>query len=239
MKRLLICCGLILCSLGLFIFYKHGRSIWAPVYQKVHGSKSVPEVITDISPSKKESLDRIIQKRFDGLPESLIILAFKKEKQLELWGQNGSELHYLKSWPVLAASGTSGPKLREGDRQVPEGIYNIEYLNPNSSYHLSMKINYPNAADWQQARIDQRQYPGTNIFIHGKAASIGCIAIGDEAIEELFYTVHKVGSKNVQVLICPYDFRKGLDYQIEANEKRAWVKRRYAKLKKATAPFRR
>jgi len=66
---------------------------------------------------------------------------------------------------ITAASGTAGPKLREGDRQVPEGIYRIVGLNPNSRYHLSMKLDYPNAFDRHQAARDGRARPGSDIFI--------------------------------------------------------------------------
>lgn len=109
---------------------------------------------------------------------------------------------------ITAASGKSGPKLREGDRQVPEGVYKLVGLNPNSSYHLSMKLNYPNEFDRYWANKEGRTNPGSDIFIHGKAVSIGCIAVGDDAIEELFYIVHKVGIEKVKVVISPRDPRK-------------------------------
>jgi hypothetical protein len=90
---------------------------------------------------------------------------------------------------------------------TPEGIYRIEALNPNSHYHLSMKINYPNEFDlvhaWQEGRTD----PGSDIFIHGRAASIGCLAMGDKVIEELFVLTAHVGAEKVKVIIAPYDPR--------------------------------
>ncbi|NJN46820.1 MAG: L,D-transpeptidase family protein [Candidatus Competibacteraceae bacterium] len=92
----------------------------------------------------------------------------------------------IKHYPVLAASGTLGPKLCEGDRQVPEGIYRIKSLNPNSAYHLSLELDYPNAFDLRQAERDGRNNPGSAICIHGKAVSVGCLAMGDTAIEELY-----------------------------------------------------
>lgn len=91
---------------------------------------------------------------------------------------------------MLAASGGPGPKLREGDLQVPEGVYRLTAFNPNSSYHLSLRVDYPNAEDRAAedravARSDRRTSLGGDIFIHGKAVSIGCLAIGDPGIEEL------------------------------------------------------
>ena len=75
----------------------------------------------------------------------------------------------------------------EGDKQVPEGFYRIELLNPNSRYHLSLRVNYPNADDIERAREDRRDLLnlGGDIMIHGGAESIGCIAIGNPAIEHL------------------------------------------------------
>jgi murein L,D-transpeptidase YafK len=114
----------------------------------------------------------------------------------------------VRSWAVLAASGGAGPKLREGDRQVPEGVYRIDQLNPNSAYHLSLRIDYPNAVDRAQAARDGRQRLGGDIFIHGKDVSVGCLAIGDEAIEELFWLAATVGKDAFTVVIAPTDLRR-------------------------------
>lgn len=102
-----------------------------------------------------------------------------------------------------AHSGTSGPKLQEGDRQIPEGFYRTVALNPNSAYYLSIKINYPNAQDKIRSQALGISDFGSDIYIHGKDASIGCIAIGDDAIEQLFYVVHRCGLEHVEVLISP------------------------------------
>jgi murein L,D-transpeptidase YafK len=108
----------------------------------------------------------------------------------------------------LAASGTLGPKLREGDRQVPVGIYEIESLNPNSAYHVSLRLNYPNAFDRAQAAKDGRTNLGRDIMIHGKSVSVGCLALGDEAAEDVFTLVADAGIQNVKVICSPVDFRK-------------------------------
>ena len=140
-------------------------------------------------------------------PREVTFLALKQEKKLELWARDSGEFRFIRNYDIRAASGVPGPKLRQGDRQVPEGIYRIEGLNPNSHYHLSIKLNYPNEFDlfhaWQEGRAD----PGSDIFIHGKAASIGCLAMGDEAIEELFVLTALVGAENVKVVIAPHDPR--------------------------------
>ena len=147
-------------------------------------------------------------------PREVTFIALKQEKKLELWARDSGEFRFIRDYDIQAASGVAGPKLRQGDKQVPEGIYRIEELNPNSHYHLSMKISYPNEFDlfhaWQEGRAD----PGSDIFIHGKAASIGCLAMGDAAIEELFVLTAQVGVENVKVVIAPHDPRA---YPLEAD----------------------
>ena len=103
---------------------------------------------------------------------------------LEVWGRlKSSELELFKRYSFTGFSGGSGPKLREGDGQIPEGIYAIEYLNPNSQFHLSMKLNYPNTFDKAKGKADGRDRLGFDIFIHGGSATIGCIPIWDAGIE--------------------------------------------------------
>ncbi len=110
-------------------------------------------------------------------------------------------------YPLTAFSGRLGPKLREGDMQIPEGTYPLTALNPNSAFHLSVRVGYPNPFDEAWAAEEGRTNLGGDIYIHGKTASIGCIAIGDAAIEEVFYLVQAVGLKNSTIIIAPTDFR--------------------------------
>ena len=140
-------------------------------------------------------------------PAEVALLGLKAEKSLEVWAADGGPWRFITSYPIRAASGRAGPKLREGDRQVPEGIYRIVWLNPHSSFHLSMKLDYPNAFDRRHARADGRTQPGGDIFIHGAAVSIGCLAMGDRAIEELYALGEKTGLANARVLIAPHDPR--------------------------------
>lgn len=141
-------------------------------------------------------------------PARVVLAAFKEEKRLELYAADAQGVpRHIRTYPILAASGGPGPKLREGDRQVPEGCYRIEYLNPNSRFHLSMKLDYPNAFDRRHAAAEGRTEPGGDIMIHGKAVSIGCLAMGDPAAEELFVLAARSGIENVEVIIAPVDFR--------------------------------
>lgn len=119
--------------------------------------------------------------------DEVYLRGLKKERVLELWAGNpGKPLVLVKSYPFCAASGDLGPKRKEGDWQVPEGLYEVPSFNPYSDYHLSMKVSYPNASD--RLRSDAKR-PGGLIYLHGNCASIGCIAIEDEPIEEVYLIV--------------------------------------------------
>lgn len=143
-------------------------------------------------------------------PGELIFVGLKEEKTLEVWARSGTNrFKLIRSDPIKAASGVAGPKLREGDRQVPEGIYRIELLNPNSSYHLSLRIGYPNEFDRAQAAKEGRTNLGGDIMIHGKAVSIGCLAMGDEAAEDLFVLAADAGIEKITIILSPVDFRAG------------------------------
>lgn len=143
-------------------------------------------------------------------PKKIILVGLKQERLLEIWVSDGtSGFKYLKTYPILAASGRIGPKLAGGDQQVPEGIYEIESLNPNSLFHLSLRVNYPNKFDREKARVDGRQELGSDIMIHGSSVSAGCLAIGDQAIEDLFVLATETGIENIKLLLSPIDFRNG------------------------------
>lgn len=153
-----------------------------------------------------------LRSRFDAAgapypPDALTLIALKAERRLEIWAEHENRPYYVDSYPILDASGLPGPKRRRGDFQVPEGIYRIEAVNPNSSFHLSLKLNYPNHFDRLMGKLDGRSDLGSNIFIHGGNASRGCLAMGDPAIEALFVLVAEVGPENSQVIIAPHDPR--------------------------------
>jgi len=165
-------------------------------------------------------------------PKKLSILAMKEEHLIELWASNEKDQYvFIRSYEIKRLSGVNGPKLREGDRQVPEGVYKITSFNPNSSYHLSMKLSYPNKFDLQHAEKERRTEPGTNIFIHGRSVSIGCLAMGDKTIEELFVLSRDTGIKNISIVISPYDPRiKKLSY--DKNSQPEWVGDLYSNIEK-------
>ena len=176
-------------------------------------------------------------------PTELIFVGLKEEKILEIHAKSGTnDFKFIRSYPILAASGVAGPKRREGDRQVPEGIYGMDLLNPNSSYHLSMQISYPNSLDRAQAAKEGRtNHLGGEIMIHGDAKSVGCLAMGDEASEDFFVLAADTGITNITVILTPVDFRAGKT--VPKNAKLTeWtpalyeeIKTRLAKLSRETA----
>lgn len=142
-------------------------------------------------------------------PERITLIGLKAERRLQVWVSSAPDgrWRHLKDYPILGMSGTLGPKLREGDRQVPEGLYRIEALNPNSLYHLALRVNYPSAEDRARGREDGRTSLGSDIMIHGKTCSIGCLAMGDEAAEDLFVLAAETGADRIAVILSPVDFR--------------------------------
>jgi hypothetical protein len=134
--------------------------------------------------------------------DEVFLRVMKRERVTELWARNanGERFTLVKTLPILAASGGPGPKRREGDLQVPEGFYEVDRFNPQSSFHLSLGLNYPNAYDRIHA---DPVAPGFDIFLHGGAASIGCVALGDEAIEEIYLAALDSRTRPVRVHLFP------------------------------------
>ena len=167
-------------------------------------------------------------------PARVRLLALKAEKRLEVFGGRADgPWIFLAEVAVLAASGGPGPKLRQGDRQVPEGLYEISALNPNSRFHVSLRVGYPNEEDRERAREDGRDALGGDIMIHGGAASIGCLAVGDPAAEELFTLAAR---RRPTLLILPSDFRAGAPDPAGGP---AWMAERYARLRGFAAELKR
>ncbi len=224
------------CTLALLALYHWGGSLWRPIVAQLRGEKTVTSVLSELEPE--------MAKRFQTYPDltdgrPIALLGFKAERRLELWKQDSTgEWRFIKSYPFTGFSGRLGPKLRMGDLQIPEGIYGIEYLNPNSSYHLSMKVTYPNEFDREKGKVDGRQLLGDDIFIHGASVTVGCIPVGDDMIEELFYLVAKNGYQSTEVIIAPHNWREKRSWpEIEAVD---WEPELYALLaaKLEAFPFR-
>jgi len=135
----------------------------------------------------------------------IFMRAFKQEEILEVWVKykNNSTHTLLHTYKICASSGVLGPKRKEGDSQVPEGIYQINHFNPQSNFYLSLGIDYPNASD---RILSDRKNPGSAIYIHGNCVTIGCIPITDNQIKELYILAVEArenGQKKIPVHIYP------------------------------------
>ena len=134
----------------------------------------------------------------------VLIRAFKKEAELEVWKQGADGRYvFLKSFPMCRWSGQLGPKVREGDRQVPEGFYTVTpgSMNPNSAYYLSFNVGYPNAYDRAWGRT------GGSIMVHGICSSAGCFSMTDGQIEEIYAIMREAfagGQHAVQMQSFPF-----------------------------------
>lgn len=191
-----------------------------------------------IEPASSERLkERFKTANVPYPPADVTLVGLKAEKRLQLYARAaGKDWQLVHSYPVLAASGTHGPKLREGDRQVPEGLYDIDLLNPNSKFSVSMRVNYPNDFDKAMAAREKRTDPlGGAIMIHGRASSIGCLAMGDPAAEELFVLAHAIGIERVKVIIAPVDFRVKAWPTLEKAP--AWLPGLYGQIEAALEQF--
>ena len=91
--------------------------------------------------------------------------------------------------------------------RCPRVCTRIESLNPNSLYHLALRVNYPNEFDRAQARNEHRENLGGDIMIHGSDGSVGCLAMGDQTAEDLFILAALTGINKIRVVLCPMDFR--------------------------------
>jgi len=124
-----------------------------------------------------------IERRNMTKESPILIRIFKEESELEVWKEDQTgRMALLKTYPICRWSGDLGPKIREGDRQAPEGFYTItpSLMNPNSNYYLSINMGFPNAYD----RANNRT--GAFLMIHGDCSSRGCYAMTDEQVAEIY-----------------------------------------------------
>ena len=231
---------------GLF-----GAAFWqrAQLHGQLHGvmnmidsrlrrQRTVDEVLIATGPAARARMES----GFDAAgiaypPQSVTLIGLKAEWRLEVWVPRlQGRAAKVADHPVLAASGGPGPKLREGDRQVPEGLYPITFLNANSRFHLSLRVGYPNAEDRAHAAREGRTNLGGDIMIHGAGGSVGCLALANESIEELFVLVADVGIAAVQTILAPHDMRGDRVPAIPPGAPE-WTAARYATVHAAMARF--
>ena len=141
---------------------------------------------SDALKRKEDTLQKQFIKKGLGWPAKYVyIRSFKYDGELEVWVRNERKEPFklFKTYKVCALAGTLGPKRMQGDYQVPEGFYYIIEFNPNSSYYLSLGLNYPNPSD---RILSDSAHPGGDIYIHGSCVTVGCIPVTDKQIDELY-----------------------------------------------------
>ena len=192
--------------------------------------------------SKEDTLQKEFQAKGLQWPAKYIyVRSFKYDSQLEVWVKNTAKEKYklFKTYKVCMQSGTMGPKRLQGDYQVPEGFYYINEFNPHSNYHLSLRLNYPNASD---RILSDSLRPGSAIYIHGSCVSVGCIPVTDEEIEEI-YLIASYAKANgedfipVHVFPIQYNSRKSMDYFKQTSKNNASLQKFELQLKDAYDKF--
>lgn len=167
--------------------------------------------------------------------KQIYIRSFKYDSQMEVWVRNNQNETFklFKTYAVCALAGSLGPKRMQGDYQVPEGFYYINEFKPNSLYHMSLGLNYPNASD---KIISYDVNPGGDIYIHGSCVTVGCIPIQDPQIEELYLLAMSAKSNGqdfIPVHIFPVRFNnaKSMAYFDKITKDEPDVQQFAAKLK--------
>jgi murein L,D-transpeptidase YafK len=156
-----------------------------------------------MAPLKQETISKLAaMKSSQGAP--MMIRIFKESSELEVWKQTADgSFKLFKSYEICAWSGTLGPKIKEGDRQSPEGFYTITpgLMNPNSNYYLAFNTGFPNKFDRAYGRT------GSDLMVHGDCSSRGCYSMTDESIAEIYALARetfKGGNPSFQLQIFPF-----------------------------------
>ncbi|PLX38630.1 MAG: hypothetical protein C0606_10640 [Hyphomicrobiales bacterium] len=159
------------------------------------------EGVTDSA--SQQPLADLLAERGLALGAPVHLRLFKSEGLLEVWMERDGRYELLRDYPICRWSGTLGPKLKEGDGQSPEGFYRVSerQLNPNSAYHLAFNVGFPNAYDKAHG------HTGSYLMVHGSCVSIGCYAMTDAGIDDIYALVAAAlrnGQNAVGVDIFPF-----------------------------------
>jgi murein L,D-transpeptidase YafK len=170
------------------------------------------------TPRLDNLLSRLRQKELRlGAPVFLRI--FKKEARLEIWMQKGDRFALFTSYPICYFSGRLGPKRKRGDRQAPEGFYTVskKQLNPNSRWHRSFNLGYPNLFDRAHRRT------GDYLMVHGGCSSVGCYAMTNKVVDEIWTLVTAAlnhGQRRFQVQALPFRMNDG---NMRRHSRHRWI----------------
>jgi murein L,D-transpeptidase YafK len=204
--------------ISTFVFFLLACSAMAqgPYPSFVDYQKSLPRP-NDAMKRKGDTLQKQFEAKGLAWPAKYVyVRSFKYDGQLEVWVKNDRKEQFklFKTYKVCALAGTLGPKRMQGDYQVPEGFYYINEFNPNSTYYLSLGLNYPNPSDKILSDVYK---PGGDIYIHGSCVTTGCIPVTDQQIDEIYLIAafaKNAGQDYIPVHIFPirYNNKRSVDY---------------------------
>ncbi|MBI1385757.1 MAG: hypothetical protein GC150_12680 [Rhizobiales bacterium] len=152
--------------------------------------------------------------------DPIFVRIFKAESELEVWKQSADgRFYHFKTYPICNWSGELGPKLVQGDKQSPEGFYTVSrpQMNPNSQFHLSFNLGYPNVYDASHKRT------GAHLMVHGDCRSAGCYAMTDSLVEEIYALAREAfagGQEKFHVHAFPF---RMTDENLKAHRKHRWA----------------
>lgn len=173
-----------------------------PVALLLAACQNQPGVNRAMTPIPPKTL-ALMSKKGMSQSDPILVRVYKKESELEVWKKVNGHYAHLKTFPICRWSGQLGPKVREGDRQAPEGFYTVTpaLMNPNSSFYLSFDTGYPNAYDRAHKRT------GSHLMVHGDCSSRGCYAMTDEGIAEVYALAREAfsgGQRGFQLQAFPF-----------------------------------
>lgn len=183
------------------------------------GCSAAPQIAPADQPLTKQTL-MLLGKKGMRVEAPIFVRIFKEESELEVWKQrDDGRFYHFKTYPVCNWSGDLGPKLKQGDKQAPEGFYRVasNQLNPNSQFHVSFNLGYPNSYDKSLGRT------GDFLMVHGKCKSAGCYAMTDALMEEIYGLAReslKGGQQSFEVHAFPF---RMTDENMKRYRKSKWI----------------
>lgn len=164
--------------------------------------------------NEKENLlkKEFLSKGLHFPPSKILLISYKAEGELQIWVKESYGYDLFKIYEVCKKSGDFGPKRKQGDKQVPEGIYKINVFNPNSDYHLSLGVSYPNMSD---RILSNASDLGGDIYIHGGCATVGCLPMTDDLMQEVYVLSALAKNKSqadIPIYLFPFKFNKLTEY---------------------------
>ncbi len=189
---------------------------------------TVSQALKYYGPSARSILrEKCLSQGLSYPPKHLTIIGLKQERKLLMFAGT-KEAKLIGSYPLVSYSGVLGPKLKQGDLQIPEGIYRITGFQTNSM--LSLCVNYPNELDRENAAADRRTNLGGDILVHGGSQSTGCLVVSNDDMEQVFVAVADTGCADTELVIAPCDLtRYGPAMDLRAQPK--WVPALYNSIK--------